>query len=99
MGKSVSDYSPDNHSPDICPAFSIRHPPSWLWLRLAALDCNSGGIDPIPTDSYRKERRDKDLCCFFFAICAFFVVNSSWLRRAALGLMRILRQIIGSAFP
>jgi hypothetical protein len=25
----------------------------------------------------RKERRDKDLCCFFFAICVFFVVNSS----------------------
>jgi hypothetical protein len=35
--KRFQVYSPDNHSLDISPAFSIRHPPSSLWLRLAAL--------------------------------------------------------------
>jgi hypothetical protein len=34
--KRFLDYSPDNHSPGISPAFAIPHPPSSLWLRLAA---------------------------------------------------------------
>jgi hypothetical protein len=35
--KRFQVHSPDNHSPDCSPAFSIRHPPSLIWLRLAAL--------------------------------------------------------------
>jgi hypothetical protein len=40
----------------------------------------SRGIVQFQRNFYRKERkerRDKDLWCFFFAICVFFVVNSS----------------------
>jgi hypothetical protein len=36
-GKRFQVYSPDNHSPDCSPAFSIRHPPALIGLRLAAL--------------------------------------------------------------
>jgi len=41
------DYSPDNHSPDICPVFSILHPSS-LWLRLAALRLCAFALNPPP---------------------------------------------------
>jgi hypothetical protein len=34
--KRFQNHSPDSHSLDMSPAFSIRHPPSSPWLRLAA---------------------------------------------------------------
>jgi hypothetical protein len=34
--KRFEDYSPDNHSPDFSPAFSILHPPSSLFALIMA---------------------------------------------------------------
>jgi hypothetical protein len=54
------------------------------------LQCNSErsrNSKKIFAAKERKERIDKDLCCFLSAIFAIFCGNSFWLRLAALGLL------------
>jgi len=87
--KRFQDYSPDNHSPDICPAFSIRHPPSWLWLRLAALDCNSGESSNSNKILTAKNAETRTYVVFSLRSVRSLWSIHLWLRRAALGLMRI----------
>ena len=42
---------------------------------------------PYPNRKERKERRDKDLWCFFFATFAFFVVNPALVAAGRAGLL------------
>jgi len=59
-------------------------------LRLHGNSVESSNSNKVFTAKNTKNA-DKDLCCFFFAICVFFVVNSSSVAAGRVALLAPLR--------